>query len=312
MRIAYIPSKALRESTRLVIAQANTICAEYAAQGLDLTLRQVYYQFVTRDLFPEDRRWIKVEGRYVRSPEGSKNESPNYKWLGPIIADARLLGLLDWDYIVDRTRIPHILSHWDDPAHLITSAAEQYREDLWADQDNRVEVWVEKDALLGVIQRTTERERVLSFSCRGNASHSSIRQAALRHLTLEEEGRQVIVLYLGDHDPSGLDMIRDIAERLAMFGSSARVIHIALTVDQIEELQIPPDPAKLSDARAAKYVAKYGLESWELDALDPAYLDSLIKGQIAVRRNAEAWQEALDAESANRDALMETAESWTA
>jgi hypothetical protein len=128
MREAYIEKKFSPRSMAL-IAKAEEICRGYAAQGFDLTLRQLYYQFVARDLLP--------------------NKQSEYKRLGSIVNDARLAGLLDWDYIVDRTRNLRGLSHWDSPHEVIRSAAAGYRTERWATQPHRVEVWIEKDALVG-------------------------------------------------------------------------------------------------------------------------------------------------------------------
>lgn len=205
-----------------IIAVANEICQDYATQGYDLTLRQLYYQFVARDVFPDDRYFYWTGSKWVRdqdhlNPESTKNNPPNYKWLGSIINDARLAGRLDWDYIVDRTRNIEIPSSWDSPASIIRAAAESYYVDRWVGQPYRVEVWVEKDALGGVIERACDDDRVPWFSCRGYTSQSSIWGAAQRFNGYIQQGQIPVVLHLGDHDPSGIDMTRDIRERLELF-----------------------------------------------------------------------------------------------
>src|SRR4051794_29815064 len=121
-REAYVP-KTFTPAHQRLIDMADQICREYAAQGFDLTLRQLYYQFVARDVIA--------------------NKQTEYKRLGSIINDARLAGLLDWDYIVDRTRNLRGLSHWENPHSVIRSAASGYRTERWADQPHRVEVWIE-------------------------------------------------------------------------------------------------------------------------------------------------------------------------
>ena len=279
--------KDLADKTLYVVAKAREICLEYANQGYDLTLRQLYYQFVARALIP--------------------NTDRSYKRLGNIVSDARLLGYLDWDYIVDRTRTPNKAPSWASPAELIEAAASQYQEPVWADQDTVVEVWVEKEALAGVVERTADRERVLSFSCRGYVSQSAMWRAAQRHLNRSQD---TVVLHLGDHDPSGIDMTRDIQDRLDLFESGAAVYRIALTMDQIEEQDPPPNPTKLTDSRAGAYVAEFGYDSWELDALDPGYLDTLITEHISRWRDEDAFQAALQIEAANREELMAAAANW--
>lgn len=141
-----------------LVEQANAIIGEYRAQGFDLTLRQLYYQFVARDLLA--------------------NRLQEYKRLGDVINDGRLAGLIDWDAIVDRTRFVRSLAHWNDPADIVNGAAQQFRVDLWATQPNRVEVWIEKDALVGVIEGVCQELDVPFFSCRGYTSQSEMWAAA--------------------------------------------------------------------------------------------------------------------------------------
>src|ERR1700683_770871 len=130
-RIAYQKFRFSASSLKL-IEQANTILKEYAARGIVVTLRQLYYQFVSRDIIP--------------------NKQTEYKRLGSIINDARLAGMIDWNYLQDRTRNLNKLNHWDSPAGVIESAAASWHRDLWQNQEYYVEVWVEKDALLSVIE----------------------------------------------------------------------------------------------------------------------------------------------------------------
>jgi hypothetical protein len=98
-----------------IIEAANKILRDYTAQGYDLTLRQLYYQFVALNLFPATRRWSWNGTKWVRDPDGTINAQPNYDWLGTIINKGRMAGLVDWDFIVDRTRNLKKLGHWDGP-----------------------------------------------------------------------------------------------------------------------------------------------------------------------------------------------------
>jgi hypothetical protein len=288
-RIAYI-DKSFTRGSLAVIQRANEICADYQSQGFDLTLRQLYYQFVARG--------------YIA------NKDTEYKRLGNIVNDARLTGLLDWHYIVDRTRNLRSLAHWTTPGSVINSAAYGYRTDRWANQPCYVEVWIEKDALVGVITRACERLDVPFFSCRGYTSQSELWGAAQRLIRQQESGHEPIIIHLGDHDPSGIDMTRDIADRLALFGAHVTVRRIALNMDQVRAYQPPPNPAKLTDARATGYIARFGSESWELDALDPATLDSLITATIDEYRDAEIWERETVAMEADRALLTQAATRW--
>jgi hypothetical protein len=288
-QIEYVP-KTFSAGSLEVIARANEICADYQAQGFDLTLRQLYYQFVSRGLLP--------------------NRQTEYKRLGSIINDARLAGMLDWDYIVDRTRNLRDLAHWTSPQQIISAVANQYRHECWEDQEYRVEVWIEKDALVGVIQGVCQRNDVPFFSCRGYTSQSELWSAAMRLVGYESDGQKTVVIHLGDHDPSGIDMTRDIQDRLNLFGATTEVRRIALTMDQVEAYQPPPNPAKLTDSRAEGYIEAHGDESWELDALDPATLDALIQGEIEIWRDDRSWRESVARQERQRRRLTAASQRW--
>lgn len=289
-KICYIRKKFNPEHMRLVDL-TNEIVTSYHAQGYDLTLRQVYYQMVARDVIV--------------------NTMQSYKRLGGIIDDARLAGLIDWTAIVDRTRNLRALSHWEDPAEIISSAAASYRIDKWKDQGYRLEVWVEKDALVGVIGQVSERWDVPYFSCRGYTSSSEMWAAAQRLRRYARGGQTPIVFHLGDHDPSGKDMTRDIVDRLQLFsGGEIKVERLALNMDQILRYDPPPNPAKITDSRAAAYIAEYGDESWELDALEPSILDALIETNIKALVDQDTWDVSLEEETEAKETISTVADRW--
>lgn len=290
--MAKIAYKAInfRDPTLLIISRADTLATQYAAQGYDLTLRQLYYQFVSRGWLP--------------------NTDQSYSRLGGIVTDARYAGLIDWDHITDRTRNLTKLAMWDSPQDILDAVSQQYRTRLWRRQPWYVEVWVEKEALAGVVKLPSERWQVPFFSCRGYVSASEMHAAALRLIGHEDNGHKTVILHLGDHDPSGLDMTRDIRERLHEFGSRVRVRRIALNMDQIDQYQPPPNPAKVTDSRFQAYMEEYGDESWELDALDPATLDALIEEHILRHLNREMWDEDHAAMESERGQLVATSANW--
>lgn len=279
-----------------IIQQASAIIEEYRADGLDLTLRQLYYQFVARGILA--------------------NKQSNYKRLGTIMSDARMAGLIDWNTIVDRTRNVYGTRTWSDPGSFIHSMRYQFAIDWWEGQDNYVEVWVEKEALASVIGRAASQMRVDYFPCRGYVSQSAQWRAARRLVDAHRSGRNPVIIHLGDHDPSGIDMTRDIYDRLATFcqhdaGFQPEVRRIALTMDQVEAHTPPPNPAKLTDTRAADYVAKYGHESWELDALDPHTLIDLITNEVeGLITDPQAFQDRRDLEVEYEDKLDSLAQAW--
>jgi len=286
-KIAYI-TKRFNSKALGTIEMANKIIVEYEAQGFSLTLRQLYYQFVSRDLIP--------------------NSQKSYKALGNTINDARLAGLIDWEAIEDRTRNIRRRSHWEDPAGVIESAADSYGMNLWADQDRRVEVWIEKDALIGVVERICTKLDVPHFSCRGYTSQSELWRGAMRHIAY---GVPTVVVHLGDHDPSGIDMTRDIQDRLRLFGADSTIQRIALNMDQVEKFKLPPNPAKITDSRFENYEREYGTESWELDALDPSKIEKMIEKEVTALMDPKRFKAAIAVQEHGRDLLKQASQDWT-
>lgn len=281
-----------RAGSLAIIEQANRIIADYQAQGFKLTLRQLYYQFVARDLLP--------------------NKQTEYKRLGSIIDNGRQAGLIDWDAIEDRTRNLQSPSVWSSPQHILRAVASQYAEDWWKTQSSYVEVWIEKDALTGVIEPVCDEHQVPYFACRGYVSQSEMYSAAQRLKKIARGGRQPTMLHLGDHDPSGMHMTVDNGDRLDKFmrGYGVTVKRIALNRDQIDQYDPPPNPAKESDSRFEGYQAEHGDESWELDALEPSVIDQLIRDELEEIIDPEPWAAAKAAETENKKRLQQLHEDW--
>lgn len=251
-----------RQASIDLIARCAIIIETYAGQGLRLTLRQLYYQLVSANVIV--------------------NEEKSYKNLGSLVSDARLAGLLDWDAIEDRVRVPKRPSEWDDLGDIVNAVLHSYRLPRWKDQPEYVELWVEKDALAGVLAPIATEYHVTLMVNRGYSSQSAMYEAGRRFKDAQEEGKGLHLLYLGDHDPSGEDMVRDVADRLEMFGvEDLDVDKLALTMAQIREYKPPPNPAKLTDSRAKAYVEKHGVHSWEVDALPPNVLARIIRSALS-------------------------------
>jgi hypothetical protein len=240
------------------------------------------------------------------------NKDSEYKKLGDIIADGRLAGLIDWEAITDRTRNLRKNSHWDDPADIVKSAAASFALDKWDEQPYRIECWIEKDALVGILESACEPLDVPYFSCRGYTSISEVWSAAMRLKRWKARGQKILILHLGDHDPSGIDMSRDIKDRLKVFGVKIEFERLALNMDQVTQYNPPPNPAKVTDSRFKSYQDLYGDESWELDALDPSVLVSLIQDNIANYRDEAAWAETLEREEEAKARLRKAAKHWDA
>lgn len=290
-KIEYTP-KNFRSDTLSIINQANVIIAEYEQQGFDLTLRQLYYQFVARDLIPNTQR--------------------DYKRLGGIINDARLAGLIDWDSIVDRTRNLQSRGHWNSPREIMRSAETGYHIDFWARQKYRPEVWIEKDALTGVFAGICNELDVPFFACRGYNSQSEMWGASQRFLQYIGDGQIPLVLHFGDHDPSGVDMTRDTIDRLELFTEcrGVEVKRLALNWGQVEQYNPPPNPTKTTDSRATAYIAEFGKDSWELDAMEPQVLVDLTKNAIHDIRNGDTWGEDEGRKRSDRAQLRKVYQRW--
>jgi hypothetical protein len=259
MKHAY-KSVNFRQESLNRIQLCNEIVRDYLGQGLKLTLRQLYYQLVSKNVIA--------------------NTEKSYKALGNLVSDARLAGLIDWDAIEDRNREPVIWAEYENVQELVEDLEWRYRLPRWEGQDNYVELWVEKAALAGVLRPLASKYHVTLMVNRGYSSQSAMYESAQRFLRRCTEGghKQPILFYLGDHDPSGEDMVRDIEDRLVMFGvHGIEVRKLALTMEQVREYDPPPNPAKMTDSRAARYVEEHGADSWEVDALNPKTLASIIE-----------------------------------
>lgn len=289
MKINY-RSKNFTKSSLSIIEQANEIFENYVSQGYILTLRQLYYQFVARDLI--------------------ENLQKNYKRLGNIISDARVAGLVDWDHMEDRTRNLQSMPHWNDPESIIYSAATGYHIDKWEGQTYRPEVWIEKDALSGIIEGPCNENDVPFFSVRGYNSQSEMHDGAMRLQTWREDGQVPVIIHLGDHDPSGIDMTRDIIDRMELFTGGVEVRRIALNIEQVEQYNPPPNFAKTTDARSEGYIAQFGNESWELDALEPSVLEDLVRDEINDLRDDDAWEERVEKEKEHKRLLNLVSDRW--
>jgi len=285
------------------LALCRQVVDEYREQGYQLTLRQLYYQFVAR-------------GRI-------ENTLHSYKRLGDLVSDGRLAGVLDWTSIEDRTRNVRLNAHWSSPREILRSVAAQYAIDKWRGQGTYLEVWIEKEALFGVIDRPCSALDVPRFACRGYVSQSEMWAAEQRIRTacsLESGAPRVAtIIHLGDHDPSGIDMTRDIETRLNLFAGAGNsgeipfevsVERIALNMNQVLQYSPPPNPAKITDSRAEAYIARFGAESWELDALEPAVIDRLVREAVTRNLDMPLWETARAEELAARRTLQRVADKW--
>lgn len=260
----------LSKANKIMLETINDILEEYKNDGYVLTLRQLYYQLVSKDIIP--------------------NNDKEYAKLSNILKKGRMAGIVDWSAIEDRVRVPK-LPYWvKGVKEAIKDTIEQYRINRMDGQERKIEIWVEKDALSNVLYRVSSKYHIRLMVNRGYSSVSAMYDAYNRLNSGD------VILYFGDHDPSGMDMIRDVKERLAEFGIDVDVRPIALTMEQIRKFNPPPNPAKITDPRAKWYIEKYGKTSWELDALPPRELIRLAENAVEEIIDIDTYNKMLEEE----------------
>ena len=275
-----------RTTKEKVIADIQDVVESYSDQGYTLTLRQLHYQLVKANLIVN----------HIRA----------YKKLGEILDDCKYSGVIDWDAFEDRTRVPYIPYSVDDVEDALQDTIDQYRLDRQRGQKDHVELWTEKDALSGILKRTTEKYHIQLVVNKGYTSSSALYEAYHRIINSLRAEKSFTILYFGDHDPSGLDMIRDIRDRLTMMLTKGKyefpadgledwfqVVPIGLSMQQIKKYKLPPNPTKLTDTRSDKYVKLHGPDCWEVDALDPPTLTAIVEKNIIERIDIPKYEKML-------------------
>lgn len=285
MKQQFANKSSLSRKNKELLSKIIVIIEEFILQGYTLTLRQLYYQLVSRGLI--------------------ENVTKEYARISHVLVKGRMEGVVDWDAIEDRIRVPS-LPYWvagiDDA---LNDAIKQYRLDRMQGQPTYIEIWVEKDALSGVLKKNTEHYHVRLVVNRGYSSCTAMHDAYERIKFQEQAGKSCHILYLGDHDPSGVDMVRDIQTRLREFGVNPEVHRIALTQEQIKQYNPPPNPAKLKDTRAKAYIKEFGNMSWEVDALHPTVLHDILQNAIEELVDKEQFQLIIEKEEQDRQLLSD-------
>jgi len=243
-----------------------------------ITLRQLYYRLVSRLLIP--------------------NTINSYKRLSRVMVKAREDGDVPLNCLEDRSR--RGLGRGD----VGYNSAEEYLKKkittlqdswksftmpMWDDQPKNVMISLEKDALSRLVSREANRFSVRTFPTRGYPSFSFVQEMS-RYITNQLGGKPTVVLYFGDFDPSGVDIERDLSERLEKYGAKDFTVQrIALTDDQIKKYSLPPMPVKRSDARADSFLEEHGDRAVELDALDPNLLQTTVRKAVVKNINMRKW-----------------------
>ena len=216
-----------------------------------LTVRQIYYALTVRGVIP------KTEAGYRKT--------------GYQLGRMRELGIIPYGWIADNTRWkikPHSDNSLEDA---LARWQYSYRRDLWNDQSDYVEIWVEKDALAGVMSSITDEYDVPLYVARGYSSKTFLYEAAEY---IKAIGKPTYIYHFGDHDPSGVDAAYKIRDGLIEHGADVHFERVAVTLDQIKAMNLPTRPTKRSDPRSKGWGDK---PSVELDALPAPVLRELVR-----------------------------------
>jgi len=235
---------------------------------LPVTLRQIHYQLVARELI--------------------ENTPSQYTMLSQLLKYGRIDGFIPWEAIEDRMRQAFLNQGWADKNEFLKDERDRfltgYRRHLQQDQENYVEVWLEKYALAGIFERVVNPLCIPLCPTRGFSSVSFLRKLRNRVLTSQKNGQRYVMLYFGDFDPSGDAMLPSMKRTLEVDFKLQNMgfKHVALKEEHIEQYDLPVKmgAAKVTDPRYRKFVAKYGPRAVELDALSPKILRELIDRAI--------------------------------
>jgi len=256
---------------------------------LPLTLRQVYYQLVSKG--------------YI------ENSVSQYGMLSNLLKWARIYEVIPWNCIEDRVRTYHDLTGWEDSDSFIKQEIEQflkdYRRDILQTQEKYIEVWIEKDALSSIFIKAAAPYTVPVVVCRGFSSVSFLND--YRERLLRRPEKIPVMLYFGDFDPSGVEMLRAMETTLTdeLGTPGIHFKRIALTVEDIKTHELPhsPEALKKTDSRAKKHMEEYGELAVELDALRPDVLIDKIKEAIEAELDIDAFNSEIEKHNSELDKL---------
>jgi len=269
----------------LDLIEAMRVAAE-AAQPI--TGRGIGYKLFTQGLIPS---------------MGTSDMQRVYR----LLKEARERGDIPWEWIVDETRQVERVATWSDPAAYARCVARSYRRDFWDQQPVRVQVWSEKGTVRGVLGPVLDEYAVGFNVMHGFGSATSVYDAAQ-----SDNVRELIVLYVGDWDPSGMCMSeRDLPERLARYGGDhVDPRRVALIEDQLSGLQSFPATDKKDDKRYGWFVKNFGDRCWELDAMDPNDLRACVEAEIVALIEWVAWDRCVAVNEAEQESLRTILDQW--
>jgi hypothetical protein len=224
-----------------------------------------------------------------------------------LLKEAREQGMIEWDWIVDEAREFERKPSWDDPTAFAAAASRQYRRDFWDQQPVRCEVWSEKGTLRGVLAPVLD-----AYGVGFRVMHGFSSATVVHDIAAYDDGRQLIALYVGDWDPSGMYMSeRDLPDRLEKYdGYHVEVNRIALVREQLAGLPSFKATEKRKDPRFEWFIKNYGKKCWEIDALDSRELRACVEEEIKSLIEWDAWQRCEAVSLAEQNSLCEVLTKW--
>ena len=279
-----------RKTTALIDAALRIL-----AEQNPMTIRQLFYRLVSVNVIP--------------------NDLASYQRVSEAMTKSRDDGRCPFDWIADRSRPIYEVGAFIDAVEYADTVRGGYRKDYWATQPEHVELWVEKDAIIGSIEDVCGKLGVTIRVGRGYWSTTAAHNIAEHFASIE---KPITAFYLGDHDPSGCDIPRDLEERVHAYNSGDFVLErLAIHKADIAAFNLPPLPLKKksdgtdSDPRAMKFRREHGGEAVELDALPPIELRRRIEEAVKKHTDAAAWDLAVEIEIAEKGRIADAVNQWS-
>ncbi|HEY4707048.1 MAG TPA: hypothetical protein VII64_06265 [Thermodesulfobacteriota bacterium] len=243
-----------------------------------MTLRQLFYRLV--------------------SIRGLQNSRADYQKLSRVMTQAREAGDINHEWLVDRSKPEIVPSVWRDPAGYLEAVARSYRRDYWQDQPYYAELWLEKDSLTGSVEGLVGE---LGITLRAHRGYSSTTKKLEIARLFDSKKKPIRIFYIGDHDPSGLDIERDLLDKISKYQRTdnyATIERLGILREDIALFNLPPLQIKDSDSRAPKFRLQHGAEVVEADALPPVELRARIREKVEALIDFTSWNHKLIAERA--------------
>jgi hypothetical protein len=272
-----------RETTKLVDRAVKIL-----EEQNPMTVRQLFYQLVSLGAIANNRA--------------------DYQTVSRVLTKARNDGRCPFNFIVDRSRPEYSPNVWDDVTGYGEAVKRSYRKNYWATQPLHIEIWVEKDAIIGSIEDVTGELGVTVRVGRGFQSTTKVHEIATRFAGIV---KPITVFYLGDHDPSGRCAETELQKRVRKHRSGPFTIkRLAIFADDIRKFKLPPLRVKQTDSRSKGFLRKYSDECVELDALPPAETRKRIRVAVEALLDKKLWNRAVEIEQVELASIIDTVSRW--